>query len=118
MATNLVKWAKRHAARAGLAPKKYAGGGGGEGSRGGKVIGHTKSGKPIYAGGAPKGGKAKKPAGSKTSQKMPALARLASLHGSSPFATGAIHKDLSGRSWTYMRPANGGRPKLVEVMTE
>jgi hypothetical protein len=33
----LSSWARRYA------------GGGGEGSRGGKVIGHTKSGKPIYA---------------------------------------------------------------------
>jgi len=46
MATKLGSWAKRHAGREGLTTKKFAGGG--EGSRGGKVIGHTKSGKPIY----------------------------------------------------------------------
>jgi hypothetical protein len=44
MPNELQSWAKRKV-RAGRHRKA----GGGEGSRGGKVIGHTKSGKPIYA---------------------------------------------------------------------
>jgi len=43
MSTTIESWARRKLG------KKFAGGTGGEGSRGGKVIGHTRSGKPIYS---------------------------------------------------------------------